>query len=116
MAVAHSKWERLWIAVGAVIVLALILWGLQGERSEAYIIEGQPTITATTTTPPKPQPTFAIADCHEDEEWAVVHYQDPKGQEDMHGVSRACVNHEDLFQQMLYPYLMSGELIWEWDL
>jgi hypothetical protein len=59
---------------------------------------------------------FAIADCHEDEEWAVVHYQDPKGQEDMHGVSRACVNHEDLFQQMLYPYLMSGELIWEWDL
>jgi hypothetical protein len=29
MAVAHSKWERLWIAVGAVIVLALILWGSQ---------------------------------------------------------------------------------------
>ena len=42
------------------------------------------------------QPHAADA-CQEDENWIAVHYLDPRGREDTHGVSRACVNVEDDF-------------------
>lgn len=39
------------------------------------------------------QPHAADA-CREDESWVAVDYLDPRGSEDLHGVSRACVNVE----------------------
>ena len=40
------------------------------------------------------QPHLADA-CQEDENWITVDHLDPRGREDVHGVSRACVNSED---------------------
>lgn len=34
----------------------------------------------------------AVPDCAEDENWDAVDYQDPRGQEDINGVTRACVH------------------------
>ncbi len=36
--------------------------------------------------------TIVLPDCEEDENWDAVHFQDPRGQEDSHGVTRACVH------------------------
>ena len=40
------------------------------------------------------QPHLADA-CQEDENWITVDHLDPRGREDVHGVSRACINSED---------------------
>lgn len=36
--------------------------------------------------------TIVIPDCEEDENWDAVDFQDPRGEEDIHGVTRACVH------------------------
>ena len=35
-----------------------------------------------------------VPNCVEDENWIVVDWQDPRGVEDIRGVSRACVHYE----------------------
>ena len=54
--------------------------------------------------------------CEEDEDWATVHYEDPRGVEDPQGVTRACVNHEELVMEGINKLILDGTLIWEWDL
>ena len=36
-----------------------------------------------------------VPSCQEDEDWMVVAYDDPRGSEDQHGVSRACIHIEE---------------------
>lgn len=40
----------------------------------------------------QPPPAHPADQCQEDEAWTAVHFQDPNGIEDIHGVTRACVN------------------------
>lgn len=57
-----------------------------------------------------------IPDCQEDEDYATVHYQDPESVEDVHGVSRKCVNRDTLVMDGINRLILDGTLIWEWDL
>lgn len=73
------------------------------------------------TPPPEPEViyvtrTHAADACHEDEVWAPVHYETPGAIEDVHGVSRMCINVEQYVMNQIEPLLKGGTLIWEWDL
>ena len=54
--------------------------------------------------------------CQEDEDWATVHWETPNAVDDIHGVTRLCVNHEELVMEGINELILDGTLIWEWDL
>ena len=54
-------------------------------------------LTAALTSSAAALPADHPADaCHEDQAWTAVDYRDPLGVEDIHGVTRRCVNVDEM--------------------
>ena len=138
--------ERIWIVIIGTIVVGLMIFAFADKTNAFVPDEGLDTeyvpwcngyddqvidvdghchdidffIDAwVDANPPRTVTVIAphLADqCPEDEAWVAVHYDDPRGVDDIHGVTRACVNHEELVMEGINKLILDGTLIWEWDL
>jgi hypothetical protein len=60
----------------------------RGMMTIAVIVMSAALLLAAQTEQNKGDPA-----CQEDENWVVVDHQDPRGSEDLYGVSRACIHY-----------------------